>query len=162
MWFYKSHKINITAIMLLQYSTGVTGTLEQSKLVLIKGCACPGGTLTYECSIVGDQGGATIWFGNAFNCASNESVLFHSRFTDTGTLDECNNGAIVARSLSANGNIYTSQLNVTVTPDTAGKTITCIHDPLTGQCQTQTNWRLNVPLSIVVPKGNYRLYAVMV
>ena len=136
--------------MLLQYSTGVTGTLEQSKLVLTKGCACPGGTLTYECSIVGDQGGATIWFGSAFNCASNESVLFHNCFTDAGTVDECNNGAIVVQSLSANARQYiTSRFNIIVTHGIAGKTIMCIHDPLTGQCQTQTNRRLSVPLSIV-------------
>jgi hypothetical protein len=135
---------------------GETGTFESSKLVLTQGCACPDSTLTYECSIVGEQGGATIWFGTAFNCESNESVLFHNRFGNTGgTLDECNNGAIVARSLSVNGSIYTSQLNVTVTPGIGGKTIMCIHDPLTGQCQTQTNRRLSVPLSIVLPAGNY-------
>ena len=40
----------------------------------------------------------------------------------------CNNGTIVARMLSVEGNNYTSQLNVTVTPDTAGKTIECVHD----------------------------------
>jgi hypothetical protein len=132
-------------------------------LVLTQGCACPGGTLTYECSIVGEQGGATVWFGTAFNCESNESVLFHNRFGNTEeTLDECNNGGIVAQSLSVNGSIYTSQLNVTVTSGTAGKTITCIHDPLTGQCQNQINRRLSVPVSIVVPAGNYRLHALMV
>ena len=40
----------------------------------------------------------------------------------------CNNGAIVARILSIDGNNYTSQLNVTVTSETIGKTIECLHD----------------------------------
>ena len=35
----------------------------------------------------------------------------------------CDNGAIVARIINVEGNSYTSQLNITVTPDTAGKTI---------------------------------------
>ena len=34
----------------------------------------------------------------------------------------------MARSLSVEDNNYTSQLNVTVTPDIAGKTIKCLHD----------------------------------
>ena len=140
---------------------GVTGTFEQSKLVLTNGCACPGDTLTYKCSVMGEPGGATVWFGNAFNCESNESVLFHRRFTELGgTLDVCNNGAIVAQSLSVNGNMYTSQLNVTLTSGIAGKTIMCTHDPLTGQCQSQTNWRLTVPLSVIIP-GMYHCHACM-
>ena len=40
----------------------------------------------------------------------------------------CDNGAIVTKMLSVEGNSYTSQLNVTVTPDTAGKTIACGSD----------------------------------
>ena len=70
------------------------------------------------------EGGATIWTGSAFNC---ELALYHHRF-NIGTNVTCNNGAIVARSLSIEGNNYTSQLNVTVTPDTAGKTIRRIYD----------------------------------
>ena len=34
----------------------------------------------------------------------------------------------MASGLSVDGNNYTSQLNVTVTPDTAGKTIECLYD----------------------------------
>ena len=95
--------------------------------VLTSGCVCPGDILSYECTATeGDI--ATIWTGSAFNCYwSDEIVLLHSRF-DTGTYGTCNNGAIAARSLSAEGNNYTSQLNVTVTPDTAGKTIECASD----------------------------------
>ena len=82
--------------------------------------------MSYECTVTG--GGGTVWTGSAFNCYryNNEIVLFNSRF-DTGTYGTCNNGAIVGRSLSVDGNNYTSQLNVTITPDIAGKTIECLN-----------------------------------
>ena len=88
------------------------------------GCVCPGDTLTYTCTVTGGFGGVTVWTGTAFDC--NEIALLHSRFSSAyGIYGTCNNGAIVARSISMEGNSYTSQLNVTVTPDTAGKTVTC-------------------------------------
>ena len=91
------------------------------------GCVCPGDTLTYTCTARGGPSGATVWFGTAFDCAINEIVLLHSRFT-YGTFATCNNGAIAARSLSIERNNYTSQLNVTINSETAGKTIKCVYD----------------------------------
>ena len=87
------------------------------------GCVCPGDTLTYECTVTG--GILTIWTGTAFECPSinNEILLLHDTYGSVS--GSCNNGDIVARSLSAEGNNYTSQLNVTITPETAGKTIEC-------------------------------------
>ena len=87
-------------------------------------CVCPGDVLTYECTVVG--GSSTVWTGNAFICPSNEITLLHSHFESITHL--CNNGSIVGRSLAVEGNNYTSQLKVTVTPDIAGKTIMCISD----------------------------------
>ena len=80
--------------------------------------------MSYECTVTGE--GSTIWTGSAFNCAGNEIALIHRNGRETSGV--CNNGAIVARSLSVEGNNYTSQLNVTVTPDTAGRTIECASD----------------------------------
>ena len=79
---------------------------------------------------------STIWTGSALHCplAQNQIVFLHSRFSynRSGQLSYCNNGAIVARMLSVEDNyytyIYTSQLNVTVTHDIAGKTIECASD----------------------------------
>jgi riboflavin synthase alpha subunit len=70
-----------------------------------------------------------IWTGSAFDCSSttNEIVLLYTRY-NTETYVLCNNGFIVARGLSVEGNNYTSQLNVTITPDTAGETIICASD----------------------------------
>ena len=95
--------------------------------VPVSGCVCPGDILMYECTVT--ERGVTIWTGSAFNCSSsnNEIAFLHSRF-NVGTYDTCNNGAIVAMGLAAEGNNYTSQLNVTVTPDTAGKTVMCVGD----------------------------------
>ena len=117
----------------------------------MNGCVCPGDTLTYDCTVVG--GGLTVWKGNAFICPSNndEIALLHRRFeSENGTNNSCTNGAIVGKSLAVEGNNYTSQLNVTITPETAGKTIMCIGDngtttmlifslliPLTGKSSLQ-------------------------
>ena len=72
------------------------------------------------------RGGANVWTGSAFNCpsANNYIILL---FFNIGTSKMCNNGAIVAKLLSNEGNNYTSQLNVTVTPDTAGKEVVCLN-----------------------------------
>ena len=95
-------------------------------VALTSGCVCPGDTLIYECTVTG--GVATIWTGSALDCNHlKEIVLLHNRFLD-GIAGSCNNGAIVVRSLSVQGDNYTSQLNVTVTSDTAGKTIECASD----------------------------------
>ena len=75
--------------------------------------------------------GSTVWTGTAFNCSSsnNDILLLHSHFSSTeGGYGSCNNGAIVGRSLGVEGNYYTSQLNVTVTTDVAGKTVECFYD----------------------------------
>ena len=44
---------------------------------------------------------------------------------------------------------YTSQLNVTITPKTAGKTIACVYNDLTGQ----DNNIITVKFSTIIP-GN--------
>ena len=93
--------------------------------------ACPGDTLIYECTVTGGPGGATVWTGTAFNCTMNEISLVHSRFsTSTGAFGQYNNGAIVGHSIGVEGNNYTSQLSITVIPNTAGKDISCIHDSI--------------------------------
>ena len=98
-------------------------------------CVCPGDRLTYRCTVQGSPTGVTVWSGTALSgCLRNEILLQHHQFTPTGgPTGTCNNGAIVGQSLSVQGNNYTSQLNVTITPETAGKTIMCSYDALDGQ-----------------------------
>jgi hypothetical protein len=93
----------------------------------MNGCVCPGDILIYECTVM--RGVATVWTGSALDC--NEIVLLHSDdewYNKSDFKLYCNNGAIVVRSLPTEGNNYTSQLNVTITPDTAGKTVECEYD----------------------------------
>jgi hypothetical protein len=95
---------------------------------IISGCVCPGETLSYECTVM--ESGYILWTGSAFNyLSSSNEIWFYHIFSTTYKM--CNNGAIVARGLNVEGNNYTSQLNVTITPDTAGQTIDCLHYNLT-------------------------------
>lgn len=95
---------------------------------------CLDWTLTYECTVMGGLGGATVWTGTALYCPI---FLSHWYFTDSGGISgSCNNGATVAQSLSVQDNLYTSQLNVIVTHDVAGKTIMCT-DSNASQFSTQ-------------------------
>ena len=96
------------------------------------GCVCLGDTLTYNCTVMGSFGGATIWRGSAISgChpTDEEIILLHSRFTNmsNSTYGVCNSGNIVGQSIGIKGSNYTSQLNVTVTPEIIGKTIMCIN-----------------------------------
>ena len=89
---------------------------------------------------MGGPGQSTTWTGTAFNCLAGEIVLIHSRHLIAA--GECNDGAIVAMGISVEGNRYTSQLNVTVTPDIVGKTIVYEHDNLSN---------ITIRLSIMIP-----------
>ena len=72
-------------------------------------------------------GGSTIWRGTAFNCAGNEIVLRHSRFSESnGVSGECNSGTIVGQSIRVNDNCYTSQLEVNVTAELHNTTVICL------------------------------------
>ena len=112
-------------------------------------CVCAGDKLTYRCTVQGSITGATIWNGTAFSgCPQDEILLQHHQFIQPGgSTSTCNNGAIVGQGFSVQGNNYTSQLNVTVTPETAGKTITCTYDALTGQ-------DIMIKFSTIIP-GNH-------
>ena len=103
---------------------------------LKSGCLCHQTdvrNLTYECSVVG--AGNTFWRGSAINCPmrNNEILLRHSLFPTTGTIVECNNGNLSARSLGVENNCYTSQLRVLFSPDLLGRTIVCLYDNLSSE-----------------------------
>ena len=139
-------------ILILYNNYAALGTSVTSNLTLIptNGCGCYGKTLTYECTIMGGPGGATVWTGSALgDCASEEIVLFHRRFTEPhGTVRSCINGAATAQSINVHNNlkIYTSRLNITVTNNVAGATIMCIYDamgdPNTANITTQLSTKL--------------------
>ena len=116
----------------------VNSFLESGQLIQTDSCTCPEGIITFKCIIDGSEpGGFTIWNGTAFNCGqSNNILLRHNLFnTQTGAFGSCNNGIISGQSLrvSAEGNVYTSQLQVNVTnssrSDLIGRTVQCVYSP---------------------------------
>ena len=123
----------------LWYILEVTTKNDFLNTVFASGCGCLGDIMTYECTVVGE--GAFIWSGSALDCPStnNEIVLLHIDFRFYST---CNNGDIVGRIVSADTNNYTSQLSVTITPATAGKTI---------QCEYDNGTHLTVQRSLAIP-----------
>ena len=95
-------------------------------------CICPGDIVTYECTVVGNYGGFTVWMGDFFHCSSGKRVieLLHRPLVEGGTSNErtCNNGAVVGRIIRVENGTFTSQLNVSLTPDIVGKSIECAND----------------------------------
>lgn len=47
-------------------------------------CVCSGDTVMYECTVMGDCGGITVWMGDFFQCSSGRNMieLLHSDFTN--------------------------------------------------------------------------------
>ena len=71
----------------------------------------------------------TVWGGTAFDCTGtvlNEILLRHSNFENA--IGECNNGAIRGYSIANVGNCFTSRLDVRLSADLQGQTITCSVD----------------------------------
>ena len=109
-------------------------------LALVNGCACLNETITYECTVKGGIDGATVWRGSVFNCSGNDiNILHNPLISGVGT---CNNGAIVAQKLTdrATDGFYTTQLNVTISPDVIGKSVECVyvHEQITTRIGAQT------------------------
>ena len=131
------HQFSIIIECFLHLSlTGVKGQglqlLDTSNRYL-----CPGDTLTYECTVMGEPGGSTAWTGNIFNCTNHEISLFHADYESTeGAYAECSD--IVGHSVRSDINTtndnstsvshYTSQLIVPINSGTVGTTIECLYD----------------------------------
>ena len=93
-------------------------------------CLCPGNIVTFECTIVGF--GSTVWRGGAFDCPLGQISLRHSQFASGSAVGECNNGAIIGRSVRVqNNDCFVSQLNVTLLSSLNGRTVECAHDDTT-------------------------------
>ena len=74
---------------------------------------------------------ATVWRGSIFNCPNhgNEIILRHNNFENEVNIGTCNDRKVVAYSSEVtNDSIYSSQLNVTVTPEMHNETVECIQD----------------------------------
>ena len=116
--------VEVISMLTLYYYTSLSSA--NNLLPHYDSCLCPEGILVFVCSVNG--GVATVWKGTIFNCPSNEITLRHSAFENaTGT---CNDGNIVAYNIDVDiaNNSYSSQLNVTVSPEMHNGTIECVRD----------------------------------
>ena len=85
----------------------------------------------FVCRVSG--GVATVWRGSIFNCPDhgNEIILRHNDFENEDNTRTCNDRKVVAYSSEVISNsIYSSQLNVTVTPEMHNGTVECIQDDI--------------------------------
>ena len=92
----------------------------------------------YECTVNGGVGKAelTVWTGSVISAVCpnvyNQILLIHNSYNaPQGTSVRCNQGAIVARSVSVSNNrAYTSRIFITLTPEVfrKGYNIECDHD----------------------------------
>ena len=123
------------------FHSSLTGVEKQGLQLLDASnrCLCPGDSLTYECTIVGESGGSTVWMGSVLNCTGQEISLFHGDYESTkGAHDGC--GGVVGQSVrsyvgvnTTNDNsttvtLYTSRLTVPINSGTVGRTIECLYD----------------------------------
>jgi hypothetical protein len=108
-----------------------TANEELIKISSDGGCVCPGSILTYRCTAVGV--GSTQWTGTALNC-TNALIFRHSRFSSETISGQCNNGAVVGRSLDVTtDNCYVSELTVNISISLDNKTVQCIHNSQEGR-----------------------------
>ena len=95
---------------------------------MLTSCTCPGHEIVFECII--DDGTTTIWQGTALEeCESGNLLLRHSQFNESygysrnttcGTI-----GQVTGRAVSAENQIYISQLALNFSQSLNGSTVQC-------------------------------------
>ena len=111
-------------LVLLVYYHYYASLASANNILYCGDCVCPEAILVCVCSVSG--GVATIWKGSIFNCPHiGNMIILRHRDTETRI---CNDGAAVAYSAGVMDNIYSSQLNITVSPEMHNGTVECIQD----------------------------------
>ena len=118
----------ITVISMLTMYYCISLTSANNNLLHCGSYLCHEGILIFSCRV--DGGITTVWKGSIFNCPGNQNeiTLRHSEF-DNGVAEatgSCNDGNIVAYNIDVTNGIYSSQLNVTVSPEMHNETVECI------------------------------------
>ena len=76
----------------------------------------------------GTPADSTVWRGTAFSDCENLITLLHNRFGNEESTTTCSNSNITGRSVRVEESRYISQLEITVDPETVGKSVVCVHD----------------------------------
>ena len=127
--------------MFLSFITQCTGVEKQGLQLLDTSnrYLCPGDSLTYESTVMGESGGSTVWMESVLNCTSQEISLLHGDYESIkGAYDDC--GGVVGQNVrryigvnTTNDNsttvtLYTSRLTVPINSGRVGRTIECLYD----------------------------------
>ena len=67
-----------------------------------------------------------MWDGNAFMCTATEISLTHGTFLVA--IGDCNSGDLIARGVEINNDSYTSRLDVRLSSELIGKSVSCSVD----------------------------------
>ena len=100
---------------------------NNNNFVRLYDCTCLGHTQIFECTICGP--GFTVWQGSALQCQASDSEirLRHSLFSTSEAHGQCNDGAIVARSVGSQAGCFTSALTVVIGLEMINQTIECVY-----------------------------------
>ena len=139
--------VNLKVMLTLYYCISLTSA--NNNLLHCGNCLCPEGTLIFSCRINGS--GATIWKGSIFNCPGkrNEITLRHSVFNNriSEATGSCNDGNIVAYNIDVTNNIYTSQLNVIISPEMHNETVDCVQYKVNSTSVSIGTYTLNLNIT---------------
>ena len=105
--------------------SALAATNELAPPSLPTGCACPGDSLNYTCTVVG--GSFTVWSGTALDCVGNQIVLLHSQFETGAAAGAC--GSLSATGDSVTEMCYNSTLTVPASVSLNGLTVGCDLEP---------------------------------
>ena len=116
---------------------------------VLTGCTCPGYSITYMCTAIGD--GFTRFEGSAFNCSltGNEILLSHTEYSIATVRKTCGN-YISAKSLGVSGNHYKSLLMINISQPLNGLSVNCTYISGTGS----TVMPIGSPSIIQITRGN--------
>ena len=107
----------------------LAATNELAPPSLPTGCACPGDSLNYTCTVVG--GSSTIWSGTAFDCRGDQISLLHEQFGISAAAGDCGSLSAIGDSVTdTSGQVcYSSTLTVPVSVSLNGLTVGCDREP---------------------------------
>ena len=119
--------VEVISMLTLYYYTSLASA-NNNLLVQYDSCLCPEDVLVFVCSVNG--GGATIWRGSIFSCHQGSQIILRHSIFGNGVRRTCNDDNIVVYDIDVTNNTYSSQLNITVSPEMHNGTVKCIHDTL--------------------------------
>jgi hypothetical protein len=134
-------------------------TTASAQITEFNKAACRGDTLTFDCTVNGGHGVATVWKGSAFNCthSNNDITLLHSR--SNSSVNEngmCDGGELKAYAelevLNSNRDKFLSQINITTTYSftRSNFTVACFYDD--GMDETVvSNWTVSISNGVDSP-----------